>query len=300
MFSPEKDFLLYNAQRPSNVQVPSFMTTASSFRNQKLSSLRNKSCATAVQDAKQISTIDYQICDKSEPINLRNACYPKFKSEQSDISEIVKTQIHTIITVPKIIQFIDFCNKKHLDDELKKRKLSQDQTHKDFKIKINNFPENRKSIRQVQKHIMSNFTLPQMHSIEKCESQIIQDKINQHKIDTTTITNSKARKLINKQPNFQAYTTKQPIRSFDMLFNVKQLVRLQQKRQKEFEETQQNDPEFQLEIIKRQNQIQILMSNTKKLEQLKKASKGILSHINEQDQQAEQIFQDFKLKLDIK
>ncbi|CAD8142131.1 unnamed protein product [Paramecium octaurelia] len=300
MFSPEKDFLLYNAQRPSNVQVPSFMTTASSFRNQKLSSLRNKSCATAVQDAKQISTIDYQICDKSEPINLKNACYPKFKSEQSEISQIVKTQIHTIVTAPKIIQFIDFCNKKYLDDELKKRKLSQDQTHKDFKIKINNFNENRKSIRQVQKHIRSNFTLPQMHSIGKCETKIIQDKINQNKIDITTINDSQAPKLINKQPNFQAYTTKQSIRSFDMLFNVKHLVRLQQKRQREFEESQQNDPEFQLEIIKRQNQIQILMSNTKKLEQLKKASKGILSHINEQDQQAEQIFQDFKLKLDIK
>ncbi|CAD8049753.1 unnamed protein product [Paramecium primaurelia] len=300
MLSPEKDFILYNAQRPSNMQVPSFMTTASSFRNQKLSSLRNKSCATAIQDAKHISTIDYQICDKSEPINLKNACYPKFKSEQSEISQIAKSQISTFITVPKIIHLIDFCNKKILDDELKKRKLSQDQTHKNFNLKMNNFHDNKKSIKLVQKNQKSNFTLPQMQSNGKNEIQIIQDKINQNKIDTTSFNDSPAPKIINKQPNFQTYTTKQPIRSFDMLYNVKHLVRLQKKRQKEFEETQQNDPEFQLEIIKRQNQIQILMSNTKKLEQLKKASKGILSHINEQDQQAEQIFQDFKQKLDIK
>ncbi|CAK55740.1 unnamed protein product (macronuclear) [Paramecium tetraurelia] len=300
MLSPEKDFILYNAQKPPNMQVPSFMTTASSFRNQKLSSLRNKSCATAVQDAKHISTIDYQICDKSEPINLKNAGYPKFKSEQSEISHIAKSQISTLITAPKIIQFIDFCNKKILDDELKKRKLSQDQTHKDFKLKINNLHENKKSMRHAQKHTRSNFTLPQMHYHEKQETQTIQDKINQNKIDTTSFNDSPVPKLNNKQPNFQAYTTKQPIRSFDMLFNVKHLVRLQEKRQKEFEVTQQNDPEFQLEMIKRQNQIQVLMSNTKKLEQLKTASKGILSHINQQDQQAEQIFQDFKQKLDLK
>ncbi|CAD8048743.1 unnamed protein product [Paramecium sonneborni] len=300
MLSPEKDFILYSTQKPPNMQVPSFMTTASSFRNQKLSSLRNKSCATAVPDVKQISTIDYQICDKSEPINLKNACYPKFKSEQSEISHIAKSQISTIITAPKIIQFIDFCNKKILDDELKKRKLSQDQTHKDMKFKINNYHDNKKSIKFTQKYTRSNFTLPQMNYNEKCETQIISEKINHNKIDTTSFNDSPAPKLIHKQPNFQAYTTKQSIRSFDMLFNVKHLVRLQEKRQKEFEETQQNDPEFQLEIIKRQNQIQVLMSNTKKLEQLKKASKGILSHINEQDKQAEQIFQDFKYKLDLK
>ena len=40
-----------------------------------------------------------------------------------------------------------------------------------------------------------------------------------------------------------------------MVFNVKQLMRLQDKREKEFRVKKETDSELQLEIIKRKNQI---------------------------------------------
>ena len=40
-----------------------------------------------------------------------------------------------------------------------------------------------------------------------------------------------------------------------MVFNVKQLMRLQDKREKEFRIKKETDSELQLEIIKRKNQI---------------------------------------------
>lgn len=40
-----------------------------------------------------------------------------------------------------------------------------------------------------------------------------------------------------------------------MVFNVKQLMRLQDKREKEFRTKKETDSELQLEIIKRKNQI---------------------------------------------
>ena len=44
-----------------------------------------------------------------------------------------------------------------------------------------------------------------------------------------------------------------------MVFNVKQLMRLQDKREKEFRVKKETDSELQLEIIKRKNQIQMLL-----------------------------------------
>ena len=44
-----------------------------------------------------------------------------------------------------------------------------------------------------------------------------------------------------------------------MVFNVKQLMRLQDKREKEFRIKKETDSELQLEIIKRKNQIQMLL-----------------------------------------
>ena len=61
-----------------------------------------------------------------------------------------------------------------------------------------------------------------------------------------------------------------------MVFNVKQLIRLKQKREEEMIQKNESNVELQLEIIRRKNQIEVILANGKNVDKLNKISAEVM------------------------